>query len=209
MAGNICPVHGYTGHSPDEASAAIPKGGIIMWSGVNIPVGWLLCDGTNGTPDLREKFIMAAGGSVNIGDSGGALTHAHTVPSLSHTGTAVADHAALTHSGTAVSSHENHKHQMPLSVGSSAIRTPGGTHPFGAGDDVEMQKVTQLSDGTFNLAYSMTDVESATLTHSVTQPSSHSAQSHTVTQPSDHAQQTSSTGSSIPPYYALAFIMKG
>jgi microcystin-dependent protein len=47
-----------TGNGP------VPMGGIIMWSGAvaSIPTGWALCDGTNGTPDLRERFIVGAGG---------------------------------------------------------------------------------------------------------------------------------------------------
>lgn len=36
----------------------IPKGGIIMWSGSTPPGGWTLCDGSNGSPDLRGKFIV-------------------------------------------------------------------------------------------------------------------------------------------------------
>jgi hypothetical protein len=51
-----------------------PIGGIIMWSGalVDIPAGWQLCDGTNGTPDLQNRFILAAGepgsGRINQDD---------------------------------------------------------------------------------------------------------------------------------------------
>ncbi len=42
----------------------VPPGGIIMWSGAinDIPVGWALCDGSNGTPDLRDRFIVGAEG---------------------------------------------------------------------------------------------------------------------------------------------------
>jgi len=42
-------------------SNAMPQGGIIMWSGTNasIPAGWNLCDGSNGTPDLTDKFIVS------------------------------------------------------------------------------------------------------------------------------------------------------
>lgn len=44
------------------AGNGTPKGGIIMWFGsiANIPSGWVLCDGSNGTPDLRDKFIVGA-----------------------------------------------------------------------------------------------------------------------------------------------------
>ena len=51
----------------------IPRGAIVMWSGTvaDIPAGWVLCDGTSGTPDLRERFIVGAGGD-NPSVRGGA-----------------------------------------------------------------------------------------------------------------------------------------
>ena len=39
----------------------IPIGGIIMWSGNNVPQGWALCNGKNGTPDLQGRFILGSG----------------------------------------------------------------------------------------------------------------------------------------------------
>ena len=42
-----------------------------------VPTGWLLCDGTNGTPDMSGKFVYGAGGDVAIGDTGGSATHGH------------------------------------------------------------------------------------------------------------------------------------
>ncbi len=52
----------------------IPLGGIIMWSGSkgNVPDGWKLCDGTDGTPDLRNRFILGAESVNNTGATGGA-----------------------------------------------------------------------------------------------------------------------------------------
>lgn len=48
----------------------IPVGGIIMWSGSSVPAGWALCNGSNGTPDLRNRFIM--GGELSSrGQTGG------------------------------------------------------------------------------------------------------------------------------------------
>jgi hypothetical protein len=63
----------------------VPSGAIILWSGsiVNIPTSWYLCNGSNGTPDLRNKFVMGAGSTYAVGVSGGSTTssaggaHAH------------------------------------------------------------------------------------------------------------------------------------
>ena len=55
------------------------KGMILLWSGaiVDIPNGWHLCDGTEGTPDLRDQFVPGAGNEYGPGDHGGTDTHAH------------------------------------------------------------------------------------------------------------------------------------
>lgn len=51
-----------------------PVGTIVIWSGTadNIPTGWQLCDGTNGTPDLRDKFVLGAGNKYAVGATGGS-----------------------------------------------------------------------------------------------------------------------------------------
>lgn len=52
----------------------VPKGTIALWSGAtsNIPTGWALCNGQAGTRDLRNRFIVGAGDSYNVGATGGA-----------------------------------------------------------------------------------------------------------------------------------------
>lgn len=84
--------HGVTAEQIGAAplDAAIPVGGIIMWSGSidSIPAGWALCDGRNGTPDLRDRFIVGAGREYSVGDTGGAKEVTLTVdqiPPHSHT----------------------------------------------------------------------------------------------------------------------------
>ncbi|TES91563.1 MAG: hypothetical protein E3J94_03655 [Desulfobacteraceae bacterium] len=56
-------------------------GGIIMWSGaiVDIPSGYVLCNGANGTPDLRDRFVVGSGTTYNPDDNGGSITHTHTL----------------------------------------------------------------------------------------------------------------------------------
>ena len=66
------------------------KGIIVMWSGSqsNIPSGWVLCDGNNGTPDLRNRFIVGAGSTYDVNSTGGEATHTLSVaemPSHKHT----------------------------------------------------------------------------------------------------------------------------
>lgn len=67
----------------------VPKGGIIIWSGSvnNIPAGWVLCDGSNGTPDLRDRFVLGAGRNYAVDATGGESEHTLTIeemPSHSH-----------------------------------------------------------------------------------------------------------------------------
>ena len=70
----------------------IPHGLICAWYGgiPNIPPGWGLCDGSHGTPDLRDQFIIGAGSTYNPHASGGATEHNHTFTTDGHTHLVVA-----------------------------------------------------------------------------------------------------------------------
>lgn len=65
----------------------VPKGVITMWSGsiANIPQGWALCNGQNGTPDLRDRFVVGAGNGYTVGASGGAAVTLTISQMPSHT----------------------------------------------------------------------------------------------------------------------------
>ena len=71
----------------------VPIGGIIQWSGaiIDIPDAYQICDGTNGTPDLRNKFVAGAGDTYAVDETGGALTHQHAVGATDTTVTAVGE----------------------------------------------------------------------------------------------------------------------
>lgn len=62
----------------------IPIGGIIIWSGAQnaIPQYWALCDGQNGTPDLRNRFIVGAGNEYTVGNTGGSETVTLTIAQM-------------------------------------------------------------------------------------------------------------------------------
>ena len=68
--------------------AMFVAGMIILWSGssASIPSGWLLCNGTLSTPDLRDKFVVGAGSTYAVGATGGTadaivVSHTHTATS--------------------------------------------------------------------------------------------------------------------------------
>ena len=94
-AGNLLTSNGTTWVST-AAPTSFVSGMIMLWSGssASIPSGWLLCDGTSSTPDLRNRFIVGAGSTYAVGGTGGSadaivVSHTHTAtvtdPGHSHT----------------------------------------------------------------------------------------------------------------------------
>lgn len=93
----------YVSGGTSNVAAGVPNGSVVAFSGTfdqnNNPIdvksnkpctGWLLCDGTKGTPDLRGRFIVCASANRVSGSSGGEETHILTVnemPVHGHTGT--------------------------------------------------------------------------------------------------------------------------
>ena len=140
------------------AVPAFPSGGIIMWSGsiASIPIGWLLCNGTSGTPDLRDRFIVGAGSTYAVAATGGS-----------------ADAIVVSHTHTATVTDPGHLHTLPLTVWASSggSRWSGSAGPIGN---------------------SVSQTNSATTGISVTNAST----------------GVSGTNANLPPYYALAYIMK-
>ncbi|MFX1500174.1 MAG: hypothetical protein ACFFDH_04320 [Promethearchaeota archaeon] len=73
----------------ETSDAVIPFGLIVMWSGSiqNIPLGWVLCNGSYATPDLRDRFILGVSSEEDPGALGGTISHNHTytdIPQHSH-----------------------------------------------------------------------------------------------------------------------------
>jgi len=101
------------------AGAAFPVGGIIMWSGTiaTIPAGWALCNGSSGTPDLRNQFIIGA----HSDDAGAAKTTITGSPTQTG-GTKDAIVVSHTHTGTTDSAGaHNHTYNQSVSVSTMAI----------------------------------------------------------------------------------------
>lgn len=103
----------------------VPSGGILMWSGsvVSIPSGFNLCDGTNGTPDLRNRFIVGAGSTYApnaVGGSNNASVISHT-----HTATSIVTDPSHIHTsyGAALNASGDPQGGDPTGVGSSYYNT--------------------------------------------------------------------------------------
>lgn len=80
-------LYGIIGATP-PAATPIPAGGIFLWSGSigSIPAGYALCNGSNGTPDLRDRFVVGAGSTYAVNATGGSadsvvVSHTHSATS--------------------------------------------------------------------------------------------------------------------------------
>ena len=106
--------------SSSVSNALVPVGGIIMWSGsiaeAEALTNWRICDGANGTPNLRDKFVMGVGSSVNTstatqGETGGANSYT-----------------------LALNQMPQHKHDVSDSGHSHTITDPGHAHTWSRQD---------------------------------------------------------------------------
>lgn len=123
-----------------SSAPSLPSGCILIWSGStgSVPSGFVLCDGTNGTPDLRNSFILGAGNSYTVGQTGGStdavvVSHTHSITDPGHfhsNGSTFADNAnyspggftrqSVTNTGTATTG---------ISVNTAGVSGSGANMP--------------------------------------------------------------------------------
>jgi len=153
---------------------SIPSGLISMWSGsiASIPTGWVLCNGSNSTPDLRNRFIIGA-----HTDSAGVAYTTVTGSNTTTGGTKDAIVVSHTHTATSTVADSGHVHAMTRHLGSL-----GGNNTAYVGDDSGAGGASSQ-----NTASATTGITVATTNAST---------------------GSSGTDQNLPPYYALAFIMK-
>lgn len=156
-----------------SAFNAALSGIIVMWSGSigSIPTGWRLCDGTGGTPDLRDRFIVGAGSTYAVNATGGSANA--TLVSHSHT---------------------------------ASVSDPGHRHVFGADDQIASQGGYQVISGFDYDAQSRTGGGGVNLLTKNT--SGANANEFTGVTVGVSTEGSSATNANLPPYYALAYIMK-
>lgn len=168
--------------TPAAINQPIPSGLISMWSGsvATIPSGWVLCNGSNNTPDLRGRFVIGAGGDYAVGTTGGSATQTLITANLpAHT------HSVSGTSGSAGS----HTH---------SVSDPGHTHLY-----TVVSGFGALAGGS-GVGLASTSTTAATTGISIAAVGDHT---HTFSATSGSTGSGSSF-SILPPYYALAYIMK-
>lgn len=176
------------------APSMVPVGGIVMYDGLlaSLPANWKVCDGTSGTPDLRDKFVLGVSTTYTLGATGGSkdaivVSHNHTAT----TGSESADH---THSGTTavVGDHQHVSVSGGGTADGASIGTSAGSAypiPWGFASG----SPTQLTSAAGGHSHSFTSGgRSAAHTHAVTVDSNGS----------------SGTNANLPPYYALYYIKR-
>lgn len=179
-----------------DSNGLAPIGGIVIWSGStgSIPTGWQICDGTNGTPNLRDKFIPGAGTSYASGNTGGAAT-----VDMQHNHTVLED----TDSGG------GHTHTSgDLSAGAH-VHTGAGWTSYGV-DGEDLTNYDLFTDERSISAHRHTATQftsDSSGAHAHTGVTYASGGSHTHNIPAS-GNSLSTTQSILPPYYALAYIMR-
>ena len=195
---------------------SVPKGLISLWYGsvASIPAGYFLCDGTNETPDLRDRFIRGAGSTYNPGDTGGANSFTLSTANLpAHT------HSDGNYAGSGnTSNNGSHNHGINAGGAHGHNLSNNGAHshsipPVGGG-----------RDGAYAIHAGYVVGNAATGSagnhnHNINSAGNHGhntngAGNHNHSFSVNVAGNSGSTGSGTsfavtPLYYALAYIMKG
>ena len=129
-----------------------------MWYGsiASIPSGWYLCDGTNGTPNLRDRFVVGAGTTYAVDATGGS-----------------ANAIVVSHTHTATVTDPQHTHTTNSGVLTAQVGNGGGIY---SGNQIG----TLGTIGTIGTGITV----------------------------ANSTEGSSGTNANLPPYYALAYIMK-
>lgn len=184
---------------------SIPKGVIVMWSGTlaTIPAGWALCDGTNGTPDLQNKFIRGATTTTLPGTKGGADTVTLATTNLpSHAHTTTAGSTGLNLSATA---------SIANSAANDSTGLAGSYIPkFEGAENLASVKLANTATTAANVNRFLCTPVGATFGMSLVGSGIHT---HTGDVSISGNGKTASTGSGqaidiLPTYYTLAYIIK-
>lgn len=151
-----------------SGTALIQSGMVVGWTGStgDIPSGWVLCNGSNGTPDLRDQFIVGGGGALPSSGTYSATTNAASA------GTPVVN--AVTLAATNIPSHT---HGIDFFAGSTGFVlgapgiSPGSVYFFGgSGAGTRISTATGPNTGTIGQPFTPTCAAMGTHSHTLSSP---------------------------------------
>ncbi|ULY68462.1 hypothetical protein [Chlorella virus XW01] len=220
--------------SNDIASTTLnllPKGTIILWTGINVPSGWILCDGKNGSPNLIDRFVKGGnlknGTAPSIDQTGGSKNKSLVIANLpahnhdsscsiedsgnhNHTGT-TNNTGGHTHTGSGTTSDAgNHSHDLgryPVAGWPHNDHIRNSCHIMGSNNQCNLGE-TRHSNWTGNHSHSFSFTTASSGAHEHTfLTTSNGLHKHNCTS------STTNTGSGSefniePQFYVLAYIMK-
>ena len=184
----------------DVKNALVPVGGIIMWSGSIADIAnltaWELCDGQGGRPDLTDKFIIGA--SVDAVVNPGNITKAHTDIEGSN----------KIEGGNKDATLKEHSHTINNHTHSFSTTSDPGNHDH----NVDVLAEFASTHGTWQTGGGYRQVHTGgTHRKPITSDAGAHTHSGTTGNPSDRgtdSQGSSAINANLPPYYALAFIIR-
>ncbi|MEK9497615.1 hypothetical protein V2H77_14310 [Photorhabdus sp. P32] len=179
-----------------DSDNVFPKGMIVMFSGKDAPTGWAFCDGNNGTPDLRSRFVMCGETLSEAGKSASKASGNGNGKNFSKNTTSTIVSVNVTVGNTTLTESQipSHKHIGGMAYFSSDGMKYGRDYPGGT-DIKQIRNDKEPTTTTFDRPnYAYTSNTGGGQGHNHPAAASSSSHNHSV--------------DIIPPYYLLAFIMK-
>ncbi len=170
-----------------QVPASFVTGMILMFTGTTAPSGWALCNGSNGTPDLRNRFVISTGSSYNVNSTGGSananvVSHSHNI------------------------SDPGHNHNVSDPGHNHNVSDPGHNHTYSRPN----YENRQPNVGSNSTSHSSSNVNTGNRTTGISIGNRTTGISigNRTTGINIASAGSSGTNKNLPPYYALAFIMK-
>ncbi|WP_118985813.1 tail fiber protein [Photorhabdus sp. CRCIA-P01] len=176
----------------------LPKGMIMMFSGMDAPTGWAFCDGNNGTPDLRSRFVMCGETLSETGQSSSKANGSGTEKSFSKntTSTAVSVNVTVENTILTASQIPSHNH-----IGGMGYYLLNGMR---YGGDIPNDNNVLVIRNQYDNVMSNSNNQQARYAYT---SNTGDGQGHNHPATASSPEHNHSVDI-IPPYYLLAFIMK-
>ena len=199
-------------------SSLFVTGMIMMYNGSTAPSGWAICNGQNGTPDLRDRFIVGTGSSYNLGNTGGANSVTLTatqMPNHAHAFSGSASHSHTINNHThSFSGSNSHRHGYAFGTAQGTpignnYNSSGITNVTDRGGITEQQQSGSPQYPNHHGYTAETGQTTISISGNTGNPSNTGTNTQTVTISGNTNQQGGGAShENRPPYYALMFIMK-